>query len=67
MEARWKTNYGTVPEGVCRQTTVQVIYRDGLQLTWEPELDCTVVNDDPEVWTLEGISEDVVLYRVLDG
>lgn len=60
----WIENTGTVPEGVTKDTPLEVVYRDGLVHVWKAN-DDVAANNSPSVWRLDGSVADVMKYRFL--
>lgn len=60
--SEWKKNTGKVPEEVTEETPVRVLYRNGHELVWSPDLG--VFNNEPDLWFIDGGDHDVIFYKV---
>ena len=61
MNKEWIENTGTVPEGVTKDTVIEVFYRYDGEAVWD--INSGAHNNDPDLWTLDGDSFDIIRWR----
>ena len=61
MNNEWIENTGTVPEGVTKDTVIEVFYRYDGEAVWD--INSGAHNNDPDLWTLDDDAFDIIRWR----
>lgn len=61
MNNEWIENTGTVPEGVTKDTVIEVFYRYDGETVWD--INSGAPNNDPDLWILNGGRFDIIRWR----
>lgn len=61
----WIENTGVVPEGVTKDTVIEVFYRDTSLHLWGTN-NKRIENDDPLLWMLLDVGSDILWWRFVE-